>query len=349
MRQLPLFKFGSRAKTTSWGIALCTMFIVASFSIANGLGTSMDKLSASFESDYYLISKPSSIGADYFEPGEVAGLEEKLAMGVVTSARIFPFDEMVMVFSIADPYQVLPVPIGQSVDTVLESKLGYPLGPIELVGVTSLNLTLGGLYSSSLFPSDWLLAPQNVTWVLTDQNGRYNFAIGGFLGSSEVNLLEERGFTVQAMVGIIDFLESGVDEIRSDMSWVLLPSAFVIAVLAYSFVGAEVSDRRHEIGILKTIGAGRLRILSYLLSDAFLISAWGGLLGIAFGILLSYAVSTAASSVFTSVFIMRADEALIIVAFLATLAAGILGALLPAFRMTMSSPVSDLKEVGPSS
>ncbi|OGS42996.1 MAG: hypothetical protein A3K76_01130 [Euryarchaeota archaeon RBG_13_57_23] len=346
MRQLPLFKFGSRAKSTSLGIALCTMFIVASFSVVNGLGSSMDNLSATFESDYSLITRPGDEGMSYFEELEIDEISDRLALGVVTSARILPYDEMVTVFSVADTYGILPAPIGQSTETVLKSKLDYSLGAITLVGTATLDLTLGGTYSSSLFPSDWLLASQNVTWALTTQVGRYNYAIAESLDDSGLDLLEERGFSVQPMVGIIDFLESGVGEIRSDMSWVLLPSAFVIAVLAYSFIGAEVSDRRHEIGILKTLGAGRLRVMSYLLGDALLISAWGGVLGISLGIVLSYAISTSASAVFTSVFVMRVDEWLVVIAFLATVAAGVLGALLPATRMTISSPVEDLKEVG---
>jgi len=348
MRQLPLLKFGTRAKSTSLGIALCTMFIVASFSIVNGLETSMDRLSATFESDYFLITKPGDAGMSYFEEDELSEVREQLALGVVTSVLILPYDELVTVFSVVDTYGILPAPIDHSTDVVLKSQLGYSLGDITLVGESTLNLTLNGTYSSTVFPSDWLLTSQNVTWALTTQAGTYNYAISESLDDAELASLEEMGFSAQSMVGIVEFLESGVDEIRSDMSWVLLPSAFVIAVLAYSFIGAEVSDRRHEIGILKTLGAGRFRVMSYLLGDALVISAWGGVLGIALGIVLSYAISTSASAVFTSVFVMRVDETLVVLAFIATVFAGVLGALLPAMKMTLSSPVEDLKEVGPS-
>ena len=346
MRQLPLFKFGSRAKSTSLGIALCTMFIVASFSVANGLDFSMDKLSAAFESDYQLITKSGQQGMEYFDEEDLGELRESSAVGVVTNVRILPYNESVMVFSVTDTYSVLPISLDQSSDTVLKSGLSYSLGTITLVGESTLEIVLNGTYSSTIFPSDWLLTSRNVTWVLTTETGRYNFAIAEHLDAASVAALTDQGFTVQSMVGIIEFLDSGVDEIRSDMSWVLLPSAFVIAVLAYSFVGAEISDRRHEIGILKTLGAGRLRVLSYLLGDAVLVSCWGGLLGISFGIVLSYALSTFAATAFTSAFLMRVDELLVVAAFFVTLAAGVLGALLPAVMMTMSSPVEDLKEAG---
>lgn len=344
MRLLPLFKFSSRAKSTSIGIALCTMFIVASFSIAGGLENSMDKLVSSFDSEYYLVTRSNATGMTFFDATDVQQIDERVALGIATRAFVLPYEESVTVFSISDPFGILPTQLGPKNDTVLKSTLGYSLGAITLVGAESLDLTLSGGYSSSIFPSDWLLTSQNITWALTEQAGEYNFAVGKSLSGDEVRHLLESGFSVQTMIGIIAFLDSGVNEISSDMLWVLLPSAFVIAVLAYSFIGSEVVDRRHEIGILKTIGAGRYRILSYLLGNAVLICLWGSLLGIALGIVLSYAISTAASTMFTSVFILQVDELLIGVSFLVTVGAGIIGALFPAVGMTISSPVDDLKE-----
>ena len=145
-------------------------------------------------------------------------------------------------------------------------------------------------------------------------------------------------------VGIVEFLDSGMSEIETDANWVLLPSAFVISVLAYSFMSMEISDRAHDIGILKTVGAGRRSILYYLMINAVVVSTFAGLVGLALGIILSYGISTLASTMFTAVFIVRADEIVLAVAFLATLGAGIVGALLPSIRMTFTTPVHDLKE-----
>jgi putative ABC transport system permease protein len=167
------------------------------------------------------------------------------------------------------------------------------------------------------------------------------------MNATEIAALEEQGFVVQPLIGIIDFLNSGVHEIKNDAVWVLIPSAFVIAVLAYSFIGSETADRRHDIGIVKTLGAGRKRVLGYLLLNALVISAWGGLLGVALGVVLSYALSTAASAMFTSVFMIETSEMLLVVSFFATVGAGVLGALIPAVKMTLTSPVQDLKEVAP--
>jgi hypothetical protein len=44
---------------------------------------------------------------------------------------------------------------------------------------------------------------------------------------------------------------------------------------------------------------------------------------------------------------IETSEILLIVSFLVTVGAGVLGALIPAVKMTMTSPVQDLKEVAP--
>jgi hypothetical protein len=50
---------------------------------------------------------------------------------------------------------------------------------------------------------------------------------------------------------------------------------------------------------------------------------------------------------FTSVFVIKASESLLILSFIVTVGAGVAGALVPSLRMTLSSPVEDLKEVAP--
>jgi ABC-type antimicrobial peptide transport system permease subunit len=62
---------------------------------------------------------------------------------------------------------------------------------------------------------------------------------------------------------------------------------------------------------------------------------------------LSYGVSTLASSMFTSVFVIKVSESLLLLSFIVTVGAGVAGALFPALKMTLSSPVEDLKEVAP--
>jgi hypothetical protein len=324
------------------------MFIVASFSVASGLRTSMDKLADNFSVDSYVITDPGSSGLEYFSVDSLEPIYGRYAVGMFTEATALPDDLSVTVFSLENEWNV----IGETLyvtgnDIFVGAELSLS-GDVVLEGFQQANASVVGRYSSTVLPNDWVLGSTELLQQITGQpSGVCNFAVAKNLNSSMTVALENAGFDVQPMVGIIEFLDSGVSEIESDANWVLIPSAFVIAVLAYSFLGSETVDRRHDIGIVKTLGAGRRRVLGYLLLNALVISAYGGMLGVALGIVVSYALSTAASAVFTSVFIIESSEMLLFTSFLVTLAAGVLGALIPAIRMTFTSPVQDLKEVAP--
>jgi len=344
----PLFKFGDRARSTSWGIALCTMFIVASFSIASGLETSMDKLAGNFSSDMYLLTLPGDDGPDFLPSADIEPFAGRIAKGTYVDALALPYNQTVVVFCIWNQNGVLSEQLYVRERMLLVGTALAMSGEVTLVANNTVTATVDGKFSSSFFPPSWILTREDVVGDLTGRmTDTYNFAIIRDMSSTEVDSLEAKGFIVQPLIGIIDFLNSGVHEIRNDAVWVLIPSAFVIAVLAYCFIGSETSDRRHDIGIIKTLGAGRRRVLGYLMWNALLISAWGGLLGVALGVVLSYALSTAASAMFTSVFMIETSEILLIVSFLTTVGAGVLGSLIPAIRMTLTSPVQDLKEVAP--
>ena len=339
--RLPLFRFSRRARSTSWGIALCTMFIVASFSVAGGIRNSTEKLERNFSADYYLVTLPGEHGMGFFDQSELSGSYAKSAFGMFALVTAQPSGQNITVFSIEDPNHVLTSSLSTTGNDVLA---GTNLALVGNLSLRSETVTVSGKFSSSMFSDDWLFGSPELLHSLTGQPG-FNFAVSRSLTADEIASLESNGFSVEPMIGIIQFLRSGVGEIERDMSWVLLPSSFVTAVLAYSFLGSETADRRHEIGIIKTIGAGRRRVLSYLLANAAIVSAWGGAMGLALGIVLSYGISTIASTMFASVFMIKASETLLLLSFAAAVFAGLAGALIPAVKMTWSSPVEDLKEV----
>lgn len=308
---------------------------------------STERLKDNFTPDLYLLTVPTPTGPSFFSASKLSVASEKTALGSFVICEVKPIFQELTVFTIVDPNHVLPESFSVSGSEVLTSvDLVLPLN--FTLGLTP--VTIAGKYSSALFPSDWIFGSQQLLQTLTGKLGaEFNFAISKGLTTGDIATLRTAGFSVQPMTGIIPFLDSGVSEIEDDATWILIPSSFVIAVLAYAFTGSETADRRHDIGIVKTIGAGRRRVMSYLLANALLISAWGGLLGLALGIILSYGVSTLASSMFTSVFVIKASASLLALSYVATVTAGVAGAAIPAAKMTLSSPVSDLKEVTPSS
>ena len=320
---------------------MCTMFIVASFSVVDGLGVSMDNLRDNFSADYNLLVDSSESYLPLFEKESLGDFQHRVAFGVYAEVFASIPDDRFQIFALDDPQNILPETFSVTGNQVLAGQDLDVSGNMSMMGM---NLTIVGKFSSTMFSPAWLLGSVSLLEDITDKPGWRNFAVAGRLTSTEVAELESSGFVVIEMVGIVEFLDSGMNEIETNAMWVLIPSSFVIAVLAYSFLGMETIDRAHDIGILKTVGAGRRKILSYLLLNAFVMSAWGALLGLALGIILSYGVSTLASAMFTSVFTVHASEWILALAFLATVGAGCVGALFPAVKMTITSPVHDLKE-----
>ncbi len=326
------------------------MFVVAGFSVVGGLGSSMENLSSSLESERSIILLPSESGhLVFFSPATLGEVASEVALGIYFESEVLfgPEDGsgiLVAAFCVVDPSSVLGETFSaEDNDVLLGTDYSYR-GDATFDGIDA--VVTGG-FSSSVFSSSWAAVSLEFAEEVTGHADEFNFAIVSGISEGESAFLRDAGFVVQPMSGIVTFLEDGVSELEEDAFWMLVPSCFAIVVLAYGFMGSEISDRRHEIGILKTIGAGRRRVLSYLLMDALVISLWGGLLGIALGVVVSYAVSTAASVMFTSVFLMKASEPLLLAALTVTVASGVVGALVPALRMTVSPPVEDLKEVAP--
>lgn len=346
MRALPLFKFTSRARTTSWMIALCTMFVVASFSVVAGLQNSMDVLMDNFEEEYFIVTKPGDYAPALFDDTDVLSVTPDATLGLFVFASVEPHGIETTAFSVSGDSSALD----ESYDVIgNETLAGQSLGLsgyFTIAAIDSRPAVVVGEFSSSVFPSNWLLCSHELmTSIVAASGAESNFAIIRTPTPAQVESLERLEFVVQPMASVLDFLEAGVDEIRTDAMWVLAPSSFVIAVLAYSFLGSEMIDKRREIGVLKMLGASKRRILGYSLGSAMLITAYGAALGLALGIVLSYAVATMASHVFTSVFVIEIRESVLVVAYLVTIAAGFAGTIIPALRSTSSSPVDDLGEV----
>lgn len=344
-----LFKLNARAMSTCWSIALCTMFIVASFTLAAGLRNSATLLKGAFTEEYSLITQPAGGGLGAFEEAGLQAVAAKTAFGLFSEAHLEPGHATVGVFAVQDPNHQLPNAIPAM------SGFSVLVGPDVPITDGQYNLNVSGIavvdiggFWSPMFSPDWILGSQELLRQLTGiQAQGFNFAIAQGLTPSEEAALLQQGYQVHSMVGIIEFLDFSVSEVGSDSFWIIIPSSFAIVVLAYGFVGSETADRRHDIGITKTVGAGRRSVFGSIMGNALLISVIGGLLGLALGIVVSYGVATIASNLFSAVLVIRVSEWLLVGAFVATVASGAIGAVFPAVRMTMTRPEADLREGPP--
>ena len=99
----------------------------------------------------------------------------------------------------------------------------------------------------------------------------------------------------------------------------------------------SVSERNHEIGVRKAVGASSRNILMQFLFEALILSILGGIFGLVLGYCLAFVLST-----FTP-FAPYISWEIILVTFLTTLAVGIIFGIYPALKAAAKNPIDSLK------
>jgi putative ABC transport system permease protein len=104
-----------------------------------------------------------------------------------------------------------------------------------------------------------------------------------------------------------------------------------------NIVLATVLERTREIGIRRSVGARRLDIVRQFMTESVLISAGGGLLGIAFGFFLAWLIARTAEwkTIVTTVSV--------VVAFGVSVAVGVLFGVYPAVKASRINPIEALR------
>ena len=121
------------------------------------------------------------------------------------------------------------------------------------------------------------------------------------------------------------------------MKWFAGISLIVGGIGIMNIMLATVTERTHEIGIRRAIGACRRDIMLQFLTESLLIALCGGLLGIIAGILLGLLVQRVFG--FTVAF----NSIIIAVSALLSMAVGVAFGLYPAWMAANQDPVEALR------
>ena len=99
----------------------------------------------------------------------------------------------------------------------------------------------------------------------------------------------------------------------------------------------SVSERNHEIGIRKAVGASSRNILMQFLFESLILSILGGILGLILGYVLAFIIST------ITPFAPHISLEIILITFLTTIVVGIVFGIYPALKAASKNPIESLK------
>ncbi len=139
-----------------------------------------------------------------------------------------------------------------------------------------------------------------------------------------------------------------IDTVTGAITWLLLALALISLVVGgvgiMNVMYVSVTERTNEIGLKKAIGARPFAIKTEFLAESAIISAFGGLLGILFGIGISWLVSFVANSLDFE-WPLVVQSWMIIIAFTIPVLTGIVFGYAPAEKAARLNPIEALRHV----
>jgi putative ABC transport system permease protein len=146
-------------------------------------------------------------------------------------------------------------------------------------------------------------------------------------------------------------LQSAMAGMRTGFAMGGIATLIVGLFLVYNALSVSVAERRHEIGILRAVGATREQVGLLFTGEALLLGLVGALLGIPLGIGLAYLglqpLQEVISDVFTAVNTQRVEvtPAILVNALFAGMAAAVLASLLPALQASRERPAEAARRI----
>lgn len=183
--------------------------------------------------------------------------------------------------------------------------------------------SVGALFASTERPEDLSAAVEDIRRVLRDRH--------------RLQGDQPDDFTIRTQVDIGKVQEGTGETLTIMMFSVASISLLVGGIGIMNILLVSVTERTREIGIRMAIGAKRRHILIQFLAEAIILSMVGGLLGVVFGILGAQATTMVAG--WPTIISIEA----VVVAFLFSVAVGLIFGLYPANKAARLNPIVALR------
>lgn len=119
----------------------------------------------------------------------------------------------------------------------------------------------------------------------------------------------------------------------------LVLAIFIAALGVANTLGMNLTDRQHDIAVLRTLGVTRQGVRQIVTVEGVILVLLGTLLGVAIGVLLSFVITTGANALTGFTITPRFPLRLIVIALLTSPLVGLVSSLLPARRAARLPPV----------
>ena len=297
-----------RATWTIVGLGLCAMYLTGTISLVGGLHQTTAGI------------------ADNFQQGPVIAFEGDNFLG----SRIGVDNAEGVSCALVSLAEVRIAAVGQTVSvTTYAANVEDPEGIMKMPAA---NLTRGSaLIGSSVSARDLAVADART-------DGNFSFAVLAEGDEAGETILESRGIHSQNSMAVINFFERGIYQIEGALWGLIAITSIIVGLLVYSTLSIEVGVRKEDIRLLKKMGAMPVRVAALFTGRGAYLALLGAAVGIAAGYLAANLLISAASVRGLSTLIVpKADLFSLAVPFAIVLAAGLVGALIPAARAARES------------
>lgn len=350
-----------RTRATALGVAFAVLLLTAGFALLDGMRAGVNDLADRIEPAPVLflagdVPTESEIDASVLAaaPGEF------LSLHVVSGALALGSDAWPATIAYVERSDRVPlwsvpageVLLGPSLRSRLERWTPIDVGTDLAVSSAqaAVTLTVAGAYPPARpFPDDWAVVSREDMRTLRPS---LDASVSGVVVEPDnpgaIDALRAAGLTEFETVAAPGFLRAGTAEVLASLVPLVATVGVLVALLVYNAMSVEVAQRAREIRLLRQIGAGPGRVGTVYLGQALVLAIYGGLLGLAGGIVAAHGIVSFASLVgLANVVAPSVSPGLAALALGVSVAAGVIGGLVPAMRTGRLARPS--REVVPSS
>lgn len=144
-------------------------------------------------------------------------------------------------------------------------------------------------------------------------------------------------FTIMSQQDILNTVSATTGTFTSLLSGIAAISLLVGGIGIMNIMLVTVTERTREIGLRKALGARKKTITTQFLAESVILTFSGGVIGVVMGIIASYIISRATSSIFV------VSPGSMLLAFVVSVGIGILFGWYPARKAANMQPIEALR------